>query len=74
MGVACSPDIANLWGAYYEDWCFHNDSTLKDVIPFYHRFIDNMFLIVYANTTQEALDIAKQILLDNLGYMNIKLI
>lgn len=35
MGVACSPDIANLWGAFFEDWCFETDEVLKEHVPFY---------------------------------------
>jgi len=59
MGVACSPDIANLWGAYFEDHHILIDEVWQQHVPFYRRFIDDMFMIVYANSADEALRIAQ---------------
>lgn len=50
MGAACSPDIANMYGAYYES-LFTEDPH----IPFFGRFIDDCLAIVYADTAEEAL-------------------
>jgi hypothetical protein len=65
MGVACSPDIANLWGAYFEDHHIKTDPIWQRQVPFYQRFIDNMFMIAYANSTEEALGIAQRLCLDD---------
>ena len=58
MRVACSPDITNLWGVYFEDHHILVDEIWQQCVPFYQRFINNMFMIVYANFTEEALCIA----------------
>jgi hypothetical protein len=50
MGVACSPDLANLYGCYFEEQIL----PLEDV-PFFGRFIDDICAIVYANSAEEAL-------------------
>jgi len=45
MGVASSPDLANLYGCFFEDRVgiyLHSD------IPFYRRYIDNCLGLVYA--------------------------
>ena len=43
MGVACSPDIANLYGNWFErDWIHQ-----AQCVAFYHRYIDDIFAIVY---------------------------
>jgi len=65
MGVACSPDIANLWGAYFEDHHIINDAVWQQHVPFYRRFIDDMFMIVYANSAEEALCITQRLRLDD---------
>ena len=52
MGVADSPDLANLYGLHYEDEC---RILLKPCVPFYGRYIDDCIGIVYANSEQEAL-------------------
>jgi hypothetical protein len=52
MGVACSPDLANLYG-----WFFERRSNIlnRPNIPFYGRYIDDCFALVYAPTLQEAI-------------------
>ena len=52
MGVADSPDLANLYGWF----CEKRDGIQADPrIAFYGRYIDDCIGIVYANTPQEAL-------------------
>jgi hypothetical protein len=51
MGVACSPDLANLYGGYYEEQILPIEG-----VPFFGRFIDDVLAVVYANSAQEALD------------------
>ena len=54
MGVADSPDLANLFG-----WFFERQVKILDhpLIPFYGRFIDDIFGIVYASSEVEAVQI-----------------
>jgi len=52
MGAACSPDIANLYGAYFES-LFSEDPH----IPFFGRFIDDCLAIVYADSAEQALSL-----------------
>ena len=54
MGVADSPDLANLYGYYFEKISKvleHPD------VPFYGRYIDDCFAIVYAETERQAVDL-----------------
>ena len=51
MGVADSPDLANLYGWYFEDKVKILEHPL---IPFYGRYIDDCLAIVYANSEEEA--------------------
>jgi len=54
MGVADSPDLANLFAAHYE-----NKSGIMnhpDVL-FYGRYIDDVFALVYAESETEALEL-----------------
>jgi hypothetical protein len=52
MGVADSPDLANLYGWYFESRC----GILDDPnVPFYGRYIDDCMAIVYAFSEAEAL-------------------
>jgi hypothetical protein len=53
MGVADSPDLANLYGWYFEEKC--NILNHPDV-PIYGRYIDDCFAIVYASSEQEAIN------------------
>ena len=52
MGVADSPDLANLYG-----WHFENVAKIMDdpLIEYYGRYIDDCFAIVYADSDREAL-------------------
>lgn len=52
MGVADSPDLANLYGWKFERECKITDHPL---IPFYGRYIDDCLAIVYASSKTEAL-------------------
>lgn len=53
MGLACSPDIANLYGARFENVWMNSDAA-KDVV-FYRRYIDDCLSIVDAPTYEDAL-------------------
>jgi hypothetical protein len=45
MGVACSPDITNLYGDFYENkWIYQ-----AQYIVFYKCYIDDIFAIVYTD-------------------------
>jgi len=55
MGAACSPDIANLYGAYIESLF-----TEDPYIPFFGRFIDDCLAIVYASSATEAVRLASE--------------
>ena len=63
MGVADSPDLANLYGWWFERQVnIHTDP----MVPFYGRYIDDCLAIVYANSAQEAHDyMQRQIRFDN---------
>jgi len=56
MGVSDSPDLANLWGAYFEKKA--NILAHQNVV-YYGRYIDDCFSIVYAKSADEALDLIK---------------
>jgi hypothetical protein len=45
MGVACSPDIANLYGDFFEREWIHQ----AQCVAFYKRYIDDIFAIVYTD-------------------------
>ncbi|SJL14684.1 uncharacterized protein ARMOST_21582 [Armillaria ostoyae] len=53
MGVADSPDLANLYGCWFENEL--NISSRPD-IPFYGRYIDDCLAIVYASSVTEAIE------------------
>jgi hypothetical protein len=61
MGVADSPDLANLYG-----WWFERQVQIINhpLIPFYGRFIDDIFSIVYASSETEAINIMKIVKFD----------
>jgi hypothetical protein len=52
MGVACSPDLANLFGWFFERSC--DVLSLPDVV-FYGRYIDDCLGLVWANSEDEAI-------------------
>ena len=61
MGVADSPDLANLYGWFFE----RNSPVLQDArTAFYGRYIDDCFAIVYAATETEALNFVSQLKFD----------
>ena len=62
MGVADSPDLANLYGLYFEKKCGILDNPL---VPFYGRYIDDCLAIVYADSRQQALTILSSVQFDN---------
>lgn len=68
MGVACSPDISNLFGAAFEN-IFMASSQTRERIPFYGRFIDDGFMIVYADSKDEALQFCKDTV--NIGDLDL---
>jgi hypothetical protein len=57
MGVACSPDIANLYIGEYEQHIKNHPEIL-----YYGRFIDDIFSIIIAPSETEAMNIAKTII------------
>lgn len=54
MGVADSPDLANLYGYYFER---RNGILNHPQIPFYGRYIDDCLAIVYASSDREAINV-----------------
>ena len=54
MGMACSPDIANLYGAKYEEEFVPKN---RDSILFYRRYIDDCFALVAAESIHDALSL-----------------
>jgi hypothetical protein len=51
MGVACSPDLANVYGAYHEMGLKINEQPF---IAFYGRYIDDVLALVYAPNEEHA--------------------
>ena len=64
MGVACSPDGANIFAAPFEE-DFMNSDLAKTHIVFYGRFIDDLFFIVDARSPEHALEICQNL---KIGY------
>jgi hypothetical protein len=62
MGVADSPDLANLYGYWFERAC---QITSHPQVAFYGRYIDDILAIVYAETETEALEIIKKVEFDD---------
>ena len=60
MGIACSPDLANLYGAHFENPILERDD-MKSKVPFFGRYLDDVLGIVYAQSADEALAIARNI-------------
>jgi hypothetical protein len=54
MGVADSPDIANLYGTWFE--IIQGQAMNKPNVIYYKRYIDDVFAIITADSEQEALD------------------
>ncbi|KAJ3518299.1 hypothetical protein NM688_g9457 [Phlebia brevispora] len=64
MGIACSPDLANLYGAHFEEKVFE-DPLMNYHIPFYGRYLDDVLAIVYAPDRASALALAHKIKFDD---------
>ena len=64
MGIACSPDVAQLYGAYCENTILERPD-IKAKMPFFGRFLDDLLGIVYADTREEALAVAREIVYDD---------
>jgi hypothetical protein len=54
MGVADSPDLANLFAAFFERSC---EALADPRVIFYGRYIDDCFALVYAETADIALNL-----------------
>lgn len=61
MGVASSPDLAILYGAYYE---LQKGIVGHPLVPFYGRYIDDCLAIVYASSEEEAIRIVSRVEFD----------
>lgn len=61
MGVADSPDLANLFGVHFEEQC---KIASDPRIPFYGRYIDDCLAIVYADSEADALTIVSKLKID----------
>lgn len=59
MGVADSPDLANLYGCYFED---KSGVIGHPLIPYYGRYIDDCFALVYASSENEALGLISSLI------------
>ena len=62
MGLACSPDLANLYAARLEEQIVPH----LNAVLFYRRYIDDCFAIVEADSYEEAREICASIQLANL--------
>jgi hypothetical protein len=62
MGVADSPDLANLYGAHFETNC---EAVQSLRTAFYGRFIDDCLWIVEATSEEDALTFCRQLKFDN---------
>ena len=54
MGVADSPDLANLYGSWFEEQSAVQNNPR---IPFYGRYIDDCLALVYASSETEAFNL-----------------
>ena len=54
MGIACSPDLANLYGSYFENQILASNVELKQRLAFFGRYLDDVLGIVYADSRAEA--------------------
>jgi hypothetical protein len=67
MGVAASPDIANLYAAYYESPGTFTGNWIKKNCVFFGRYIDDIFGIIHA----DSLEHARSLLDANIRYPNL---
>jgi hypothetical protein len=61
MGVASSPDGANIFASVQEEVFLEKDQLSSQRIAFYGRYIDDGFMIVYANSGEDALAYAQSL-------------
>src|SRR5690606_19304735 len=54
MGVACAPDIANIYAGHYED-TKSNGFSFRDLFLVYLRYIDDILVILQDNIVQDAI-------------------
>jgi hypothetical protein len=59
MGMAHSPDLANLYGAYYENQIIPRHPQIK----YYGRYIDDVIFFIEAETAEEARSIAENLVI-----------
>ena len=59
MGVAASPDVANIYAGVHEEACILPAGQHQDRIAFYGRYIDDGFMIVYGEDKDEVLTFCK---------------
>jgi len=63
MGVSCSPDLANLYGCYFEE---RTNIHSHPNVPFYGRFINDYIGLVYVLDVKDAMAFfADTIIFDN---------
>ena len=60
MGIACAPDLANLYGAHFENDIL-SSPRMRANVPFFGRYLDDLLGIVYADTADEAMSYALDI-------------
>lgn len=65
MGVACAPDIANIYAGKYEDRNT-DGSCFRDEFLVYIRYIDDILVILLANNEQDAIAKLSKVNLRNL--------
>ena len=63
MGIACSPDIANLYGASQEEPILLQ-TAYRTKVPFFGRYLDDLLGIVLCETADEAMQMAQGIRYD----------
>ena len=61
MGVASSPDGANIFASVQEEVFLEKEQNTSCRIPFYGRYIDDGFMIVYAESAADALAHAQSV-------------
>ncbi|KDN33143.1 hypothetical protein RSAG8_13767, partial [Rhizoctonia solani AG-8 WAC10335] len=64
MGVAHAPDMANLYGSYFENQII---PTLGEDILYYGRYIDDVFFVVRANNAETASKLCKNLIIEGVN-------
>lgn len=73
MGQAPSLDIVNIWGTHFEEHLFHTEPTWVARWVFYGRYIDDCLGIVYADSMDHTLHLAKLLVLDKPLHHHIRI-